>query len=106
MTREEAIKLLNELYIRADITDEYGGMEDMQPYEEAVEMAIKALEQEPKWIPVDCDRYPEVYPQAYQEVWVTDGYGEVYHKAYDGTRSIKAWMPYITPVPYKAESEE
>ena len=45
MTREEAKKWLNKLYARADITDEYGDMEDMQPYEEAVNMAIKALEQ-------------------------------------------------------------
>ena len=64
---------------------------------------LKALEQ--KWIPVDYDRYPETYPKAFQEVWVTDGYGEVKHKAYDGTRNIKAWMPYIIPEPYKTESE-
>ena len=48
MTREEAKKWLNKLYARADITDEYGDMEDMQPYEEAVDMAIEALEQEPR----------------------------------------------------------
>ena len=47
MTREEAKIWLNKLYARADITDEYGDMEDMQPYEEAVNMTIKALEQEP-----------------------------------------------------------
>ena len=47
MTREDAKKLLDKLYARADITDEYGDMEDMKPYEEAVNMAIKALEQEP-----------------------------------------------------------
>ena len=47
MTREEAKNWLNKLYARADITDEYGDMEDMQPYEEAVNMAIQALEQEP-----------------------------------------------------------
>ena len=47
MTREEAIEWLNKLYIGADITDEYGDMEDMQPYGEAVNMAIEALEQEP-----------------------------------------------------------
>ena len=47
MTREEAKKWLNELYVRSDITDDYGDMVDMQPYEEAVDMAIKALEQEP-----------------------------------------------------------
>ncbi len=46
MTREEAKTWLNKLYARADITDEYGDMEDMQPYEEAVNMAIEALEQE------------------------------------------------------------
>lgn len=45
MTRKEAIKWLNNLYIRADITDEYGDMEDMHPYEEAVNIAIAALEQ-------------------------------------------------------------
>lgn len=48
MTREEAKTWLNKLYARADITDEYGDMEDMQPYEEAVNMAIKALEQDSK----------------------------------------------------------
>ena len=58
MTREEAIEWLNKLYIGADITDEYGDMEDMQPYGEAVNMAIEALEQEPKtghWI-----EHPEI----------------------------------------------
>ena len=43
MTREEAKTWLNKLYARADITDEYGDMEDMQPYEEAVYMAINSL---------------------------------------------------------------
>lgn len=43
MTRKEAIKWLNKLYARADITDEYGDMEDMQPYEEAINIAINAL---------------------------------------------------------------
>jgi len=43
MTREEAKNWLRKLYARADITDEYGDMEDMQPYEEALDMAISAL---------------------------------------------------------------
>lgn len=43
MTREEAKSWLRKLYARADITDEYGDMEDMQPYEEAINMAITAL---------------------------------------------------------------
>ena len=45
MTVEEAKKWLNKLYARADITDEYGDMEDMRPYEEAVDMAIKSLQE-------------------------------------------------------------
>ena len=44
MTRKEAIKWLNKLYARADITDEYGDMEDMQPYDEAINSAINSLE--------------------------------------------------------------
>lgn len=44
MTRKEAITWLNKLYARADITDEYGDMEDMQPYEEALNIAINSLE--------------------------------------------------------------
>lgn len=44
MTNEEAIRLLNELYIRADLTDEYGDCIDTSPYDEAIELAIKALE--------------------------------------------------------------
>ena len=43
----------NKLYTRTDITNEYGDMEDMQPYEEALDMAIKALEQESKYYPDD-----------------------------------------------------
>lgn len=45
MTHEEAIANLNSLLMRADLTDEYGEMEDMTPYEEAVEMAIEALKE-------------------------------------------------------------
>ena len=48
MTREEAKNWLNKLYIGADITDEYGDIVDMQPYSEAVDIAIKALEIAPK----------------------------------------------------------
>lgn len=55
MTNEEAKNWLNKLYIGADITDEYGDMVDMQPYSEAVDMAIEALEKT-RWIPVS-DKY-------------------------------------------------
>ena len=48
MTREEAKNWLHKLYLaEADITEEYGDMEDMKPYEEAVDMAIQALSAEP-----------------------------------------------------------
>lgn len=45
MTKEEAIKNLEALLLRADITDVYGDMEDMTPYEDAVNMAIQALKE-------------------------------------------------------------
>lgn len=45
MTREEAIEYLIKLYMKANITDAYGDMDDTEPYETALEMAIKALEQ-------------------------------------------------------------
>ena len=70
MTREEAIKWLNKLYARADITDEYGDMEDMQPYEEAVSMAIKALEQKPKTIQeiqAESEKYEEAFEDGYEQ---------------------------------------
>ena len=63
--------------------------------------ALSPVTPKQRWIPVDYNRYPETYPKAFQEVWITDAYDEVKHKAYDGTRNIKAWMPYIEPEPYK-----
>lgn len=53
MTSEEAIKILNKIILTADFTDEYGDMINTEPYEEAIELAIEALENEPKkseWI--------------------------------------------------------
>ena len=47
MTNEECKKYLIKLYGMADITDAYGDMDDTTPYEEALDMAIKALEQQP-----------------------------------------------------------
>lgn len=44
MTREEAIEYLEKLYMMADITDEYGDMDDTEPYETAIDMAIEALQ--------------------------------------------------------------
>ena len=44
MTNEEAIKYLRKLYMIADITDEYGDLDDTEPYETAIDLAIDALE--------------------------------------------------------------
>ena len=86
----------------------YEGMSEEEEHEAYIYgQIIRAIDDAPsitpkqRWIPVDYDRYPETYPKAFQEVWMLDGYGEVIHKAYDGTRSIKAWMPYVIPEPYK-----
>ena len=85
---------------------------------EALDMAIKALEQEPRWIPVS-DRLPKeaesvlVYAErnAYDDKgkfrkkvidigWQVDGRWHI-----DGCSGVDgmAWMP--LPQPYKAESE-
>ena len=89
------------------------GVENMPELKEALEMAIKALEREPKtehWIPVS-----ERLPEDKQKVIFTNKKNEIgwgiYHKSLgflgDG---IIAWMP-LTIEPYKAsptgaESEE
>ena len=132
MTREEAKNWLNKLYVEADITDEYGDMVDMQPYSEAVDMAIEALEQT-RWIPFTkrpmTDEEREYYrewsdvegaeifdcplPENGQEVLVSYG-GYVcvdvfckddgcYFEGVD-IDDVQAWMP--LPQPYKGESEE
>ena len=44
MTNEKAISLLNNITSYCDFTDEYGDMIDSEPYYEAVDLAIKALE--------------------------------------------------------------
>ena len=43
MTKKEAARLINELSVRCDYTDEYGDPIDADPYFEAVGMAIDAL---------------------------------------------------------------
>ena len=47
MTNEEAIKLLNDITSYCDFTDEYGDMINSDSYYEALDLAIKALEQQP-----------------------------------------------------------
>lgn len=46
MTKEEAVRLLKHIRIAFVPADEYGDYEDPEPYEEAIDMAIKALDGE------------------------------------------------------------
>lgn len=102
MTNEEAKNWLNKLYVRADITDEYGDMVDMQPYSEAVDMAIEALEQT-MWIPVS-ERLPEelkgvlVYCPTNDNIfcaYLENGVWKIFSPiALEGIKEIvTAWMP-------------
>lgn len=113
MTVEETIIWLNKLYARADITDEYGDMEDMQPYEEAVDMASKALDQT-RWIPVN-ERLPEKpgrylayivneYDDKLQYIMTCEYYRNWYPDDECASRNVIAWMS--LPEPYKVESED
>jgi len=43
MTREEAIRWLKLLCMKSDLVNEYGELEDTEPYEIAVDLAIEAL---------------------------------------------------------------
>lgn len=104
MTREEAIKWLG-----------YSKQGEVGKAVEALDMAIKALEQT-TWIPVS-----ERLPEEYKKVIVSDAYNGIYigefidaAENWGGkhfinehgmhSKSVTAWMP--LPKPYKEESEE
>ena len=129
MTREEAIKGLTSL---VEVRRKYVGMQTMKDEIECLEMAIKALEQEPEWIPVS-ERLPEedgdylvTYEKGYAEDYDLPLIGIVgfevdcesfgyWYEYFDRQTmgslgreweeiKVIAWMP--LPDPYKAESEE
>ena len=72
MTNKEAIEYLEKLYMQAEITDVYGDIDDTEPYDTAVDMSIKALEQpeviyckDCKWKQgSECVRFSDVRPFA------------------------------------------
>ena len=105
MTREEAIELLDNLI--GFVEDNHGS-----DYDEALKIAIKALEQ--RWIPVS-ERMPEEHKdvltcglggfieiQSFENAY--DGYWENQNGAWSDLDEVAAWMP--LPEPYRAESEE
>lgn len=55
MTEQEAIEYLNRTYLQFTPLDEYGYVEDFEPYEKAFNMAIKALEKQIPKKPIDME---------------------------------------------------
>lgn len=112
MIREEASIIIGNIPINGD------ECYSIAKYQEAKTMAIKALEQEPCWIPVS-ERLPEdrktVLVTAYwhetYQVMEASYYGNglwwcvPFNNCGEHMRQLKpkAWMP--LPQPYKAESE-
>lgn len=96
MEKEEAIKVWLPVISM--------GVENMPELKEALDMAIKALEQESKWVPIS-ERSPE---NGYY-LWCARG-GEIQKDYYwnghwkfaeDYGYEVMAWMP--LPKPYKSE---
>ena len=118
MTREEAIKALTMERKTA-----------LHENKRAFDMAIKALEQEPRWIPVS-EKLPEPFTFVNatcrslvddRENWVVETLyspipKEVNKRGYSnwgnipmlnwGEAEVIAWVERIIPQPYKAESED
>lgn len=115
MTKEKAKQWIKDLISTMKL--ETSGLFPDAPYEdevyEALEMAIKALEQESRWIPTS-ERYPKIEDE-YKYFLVTDDKGKVsvqeFFISFDeepqpyfsGMINVIAWMP--LPKSYKAESE-
>lgn len=110
------IKILKELLKEYELLAKYNNNGTDYDRYCALDMAIKELEQKPRWIPVS-----EKLPKKFEEVILSTDKGEVFTADYlgkmdDGTNcfddndgmmwvgDVIAWMP--LPEPYKAESEE
>lgn len=86
MTNKEATELLDKITSYCDFTDEYGDMMDSTPYYEAIDFAIKLLEQQPC---EDC-----ISRQAVKEQMIKYGF-----KAPDMTVTefVEDCLPPVTP---------
>lgn len=132
MTKGKAVEYLRKLYMMADITDEYGDMDDTTPYETAVDMAIEALKfqevydvtinavnkyydehhaQILSWTPCS-DRLPDSNGEYLVTIECegftcvdTDTYSCYGWKAYgiDSVGCVIAWMP--LPKPYQEDKQ-
>lgn len=124
MKREEAIKLLNDIYSQSCDTANILCTPDADKRCEALQMAITALQNQPVWIPVS-ERLPEkegrylvtfrserkTYLVGYGNCRMSVdgkkiGYGwyDLHYAIYFDEKSIIAWMP--LPEPYRESEEE
>lgn len=122
MTKKKAIELLKEIIDEGCLISDF----EKCPAIEACEMAIEALEQEPRWIPIS-ERLPMVYESVNctchslidgREDWVVETcyLPQPPNSPYSDWGNIPmlnhceceviAWMHRDIPKPYKGESEE
>ena len=119
MTREETKELLLHILMTYEPKDQYGDYDDPEPYEQALTMAIEALQDRPKgdWIPCS-ERFPSesgdylcTIPldadETYTEV-LTFHKGRFYEDDAEWGATfhddVLAWMP--LPTPYKGGDDE
>jgi hypothetical protein len=104
MAREEAINILKQYREKPTLINEIETVEEAVWLDEALDMAIKALEQEPKWIPVS-EGLPEddglylVYTEEQPFVCPFED-GEFF------IDEVLAWMPLPSPYQPQERSEE
>ena len=119
MTNEEAIKLIDDrmCFGRGKWSEHHRPVID--EYWQAGEMAIKALEAEPHWIPVTEPPKGDFMPyyatcrskEDDRENWVIEGMYTKYSgweyppMVRDGRAEIIAWMPKELPEPFKGVTD-
>ena len=114
MTKQEAIKILNKYDL--NFCDINGNPIPPQDLAEALNMAIEALQQKPKWIPVIKalpikgvkvlvqSNYPNLTYVAEIGSFLSQPEGWRTTDGYERIEQTVAWMP--LPKPYKEETEQ